>query len=183
MLDKFRFCQSLSIEKSIHRLEKHLIGENPSTTHPVSSTGIIRFSVSSKSLPKYASLSEVTTAFFVGDYRAGYALDTRSQHWEELDPQGRRSIRNKFTTIKRAVKMVLLYADSYPETNDKDTIKGIATTAEKRLREALNFEEGKTLSIYKLEKQLKTTKELEKQRKLPDNTPDDIRKFFNNNNN
>jgi len=175
-----------NIEKSVRRLETHMIGEAAKPS-PVPSKGIIRFSISSKSLPKYASLADVTTAFFVDDYRAGYAFDTKSQSWNELDSQGKKSLRNKFATIKRAVRMVLLHADCYPVVDEnhpsqyKDVIKGIVTPAEKRLREALGFDDDKTLSIYKLEKELKqpAAKELGKSLKLPDNTPDDARKFFN----
>lgn len=123
----------------------------------------------------------MTTAFFADNYHSGYIQETGSQHWNELDAQARKSIRNKFTTVKRAVKMVLLHADSYPETKDKDEIRGIAIPAEKRLREALKFDGEKPLSMYRLEKELKRSNSLEKACELPDNTPDEMRKFFLNN--
>ena len=78
--------------------------------------------------------------------------------------------------------MILLHADSYPETKDSDEVRGIATLAEKRLRESLKFDEGRPLSMYKLEKELKGTNSLEKTHRLPDNTPEEMRKFFLNNN-
>ena len=83
-----------NIEKSVQRLEKHLVGENKPFS-PQSKGIITRFSVSSKRLPKNASLSEVTTAFFADNYHSGYTQETGSQYWNELDAQARRSIRNK----------------------------------------------------------------------------------------
>jgi hypothetical protein len=146
--------------------------------------GVIRFSISSQSLPKYASLSDVTTAFFVDNYCAGYAMDTKSPPCNELDSQQKKSLRNKFGSIKHAVRMVLMHADAYPvmpnnPSEYKGVIHAIATAAEKRILDAFGLED-KTISIYKLEKQLKlpAMKELEKSLRLPDNTPDDMRKFF-----
>lgn len=121
-------------------------------------------------------------SFFVDDYRTGYALESKSPSWNELDTQEKKSLRNKFSTIKRAVRIVSLYADSYPLIPKKDVAREIAAVAEKRLRVALGFDDKTTISIYKLENQLKLPgmKELEKSLKLPDNTPEDARKFFNN---
>jgi hypothetical protein len=174
-----------NMEKSIRRLENHLIGETPTPVTPPRSKGVIRFSVSSKSLPKYASLSEVTTAFFVDDFCAGRELDLKSPSWAELDSQQKKSLRNKFTSIKRAVRMILGYADSFPlmpnnPSQYKNIVREIATAAEKRIRDALGFDDDTIISMYKLEKQLKlpAMKEVEKSLSLPDNTPGDMRKFF-----
>ncbi|KAG7356501.1 hypothetical protein IV203_001187 [Nitzschia inconspicua] len=174
------------MERSIRRLEENLIGEAPASAPPPSK-GVIRFSISSKGLPKNASLSEVTTAFFADDYMTGYLLDTKSPSWNELDAQEKKSLRSKFSCIKRAVRIVLQHADSFPlKSNNpvqyKDLIRGIATKAEEKIRENLGFD-SKTITIYKVEKQLTLPrmKGLEKSLNLPDNTPDDMRKFFNSN--
>ena len=174
-----------NIERSVRRLEDHFIGEAPKPAASPPSKGIIRFSISSKSLPRSASLSEATIAFFADDYRAGYTLDLNSPSWDELDKEGKKKLRNKFGTIKRAVRMVLQHADSYPLLPEdqlqqyKEVVRGIATTAENRIHQALGFED-KPLSIYKLEKELArpAVKEWEKTLKLPGNTPEDVRKFF-----
>jgi len=168
------------------------MGEAPASTVPDSPKGVIRFSISCKSLPTCASLVDVTTAFFADNCYAGHALDMKSASYDELDPQGKKSMRNKFATVKRAVRMVLLHADSYPSkpknpSHHKDLIRGIATLAEKRLRkhEALGFKDKETVSVCKLEKQLgevpaAVKEELEK-KPLPVDTPDDMCKFFSSN--
>jgi hypothetical protein len=94
------------MERSIRRLEENLLPEGPKPQAP-SPKSVLMFSVSSKCLSTSASLSEVTTAFFVDDYPAGYVLETQSPSWGELDSQGKKKLRNKFSLIKRAVRLVL----------------------------------------------------------------------------
>ena len=145
------------------------------------------FSVSSRCLSASASLSEVATAFFVDDYPVGYILETQSPSWDELDSQGKKKLHNKFSLIKRAVRLVLMHADSFPvDTGNrsqykKDYVSAIARAAEEQIRAALGFNATKsTITRHKLEKQ-PGLKELEQTLKLPDsNTPEDMRKFFNN---
>jgi hypothetical protein len=73
-----------NMERSLRRLEENLLPEAPKPeTSP--SKGVLFFSVSSKCLSTSASLSEVTTAFFVDDYRTGYTLETKSPAWNERD--------------------------------------------------------------------------------------------------
>jgi len=87
-------------------------------------------------------------------------MDVRSTKWNLLPPpegngwdsQQKKSLRNKLSTIERAVRMVSMHADACPVV-PKDAIRKIATAAEKRVLEALGSEE-KTISICKLEKQL-----------------------------
>jgi hypothetical protein len=109
----------------------------------------------------------------------------KNPSWDELDSQQKKSLRSKFGSIKRAVRIVLGHADSFPlmpnnPSQYKSIVQEIATAAEKRIRDALGFDDNTIISIYKLEKQLKlpAMKELEKSLSLPDNTPDDMRKFF-----
>ena len=75
-----------------------------------------------------------------------------------------------------------MHADSYPlipedPSHYNEVLRRIATAAEERIRSNLGFE-NKRISIHTLtsHSMLKT---LEKTLKLPVNTPDDIRKFFN----
>ena len=109
-----------NIEKTVLRLASNLIGETPSPVAALSSPlkGVIRFSVSSKSLPKHASLTEVTAAFFVDDCSEGYAFETKTPAWKDMETQERKSIHDKFGSIKRAVRTVLMHADSYPLMHD-----------------------------------------------------------------
>jgi len=99
------------------------------------------------------------------------AMHMEQQHlkqWKDMEPQEKKSIRNKFGSVKRAVKMVLMHADSYPLMPE-----------DRSKHKALGFED-KTISMCKLEKALKdpNMKELERTLKLPTNTPEDARKFF-----
>lgn len=171
-----------SIEKTLRRLEENLIPLAPRPTTPPPK-GLIRFSIAVQALSKSASLTETTIAFFADDYIAGYKLDTSHPSWEEKDPQEKRSLRNKFSLLKRVVRVMLLHSDCFPVKPEnparyKEIIRDIATKAEERIREAIGFDDRTIITIYKLEKQLKLVK-LETVRQLPDNTPDDIRKFFN----
>jgi hypothetical protein len=171
--------------KAIQRLEKNLIGEAPKPTAPPK--GLIKFSINVDLLSKYPSLIEVTIAFFADDFRGGYALDQRHESWNALDPQEKKSLTNKFTTIKRAVKIVLMHADDFPlmPTNPlqyKEEIRRIATAAEDRVRKDFDFGD-KVITPNKLQRQLKDVprfRETEMKGKLPDNTPEDWRRFFGN---
>ena len=172
-----------NIKKSLRRLEESLVGEPPVTVATPPSKGVIRFSVCSKSLP--SSLTEATVAFIADEYQAGFEIDKKSSNWGEI----KKSCSNKFSTVKKAVKFLLCHAESYPlkpensPYHDKTVIRAIANEAEKRVREAVGFDDIETVSVYKLEKKLSLSvvKEYEKSLNLPDNTPDDARKFFNSN--
>ena len=76
-----------------------------------------------------------------------------------------------------------MHADSYPlmpedPSQHKEVLQRIATAAEERIRNDLGFENKRisvsTLTSHPVIKNLKTLK-------LPDNTPRDMRKFFNSN--
>ena len=171
-----------NMERSLRRLEENLIGETPKPDAPPKK-GVIRFSISSQCLPRSASLTESTIAFFADDYVTRYTLDTKSPSWNEKDDREKKSLRNKFSLLKRAVRLVLLHSDSFPikpknPTRYKEMIREIATKAEERIRRALAFDDSAKITIYKIEKQLKLAKDLETSQQLPDNTPDEYRKFF-----
>jgi len=144
---------------------------------------LLKFSISSKTLSQKPSLTEVTTAFFVDDFKAGYELDTKSQAYKEMPQAEKKKFRNKFSTIKKAVKAVLVCAESYPNPDEsedplhcKEKVRRIASVGEERMRN--DFEEFKdtNISMYKLEKVI--TKEIEKSWILPKDTPEEARKFF-----
>ena len=169
------------MEKSMQRLERELVGEPPASASP-SSKGVQSYSVSIRKLAKSAPLTKVTTRFFVDNYPAGYQKCMKSPAWDESDGDERRKCSQRFSSIKKAVRVVLSHSDSFrlKPTNPapgqhKDVIHGIATKAEERIREAFGFNPKPfVISVYKLEPFHPRMKKLD----LPDNTPDDMRKFF-----
>jgi len=113
---------------------------------------------SSKCLSRGATLAEVTTAFFADDCRSGYRLEMESPSWNDLDSQEKRSVRAKFYTMKRCVRLVLLHAESHPlmpedPTKHKEVIKRIATEACECLQDAMG-EKRKAITPGRLEKLL-----------------------------
>ena len=84
-------------------------------------------------------MADITTAFFVDNYPAGFSLDRESDSWKDLDASERKHLRNHFAAIKHAVRMVLMHTDSYPLTPDKEAVRKIATAAEERIRNKLDF--------------------------------------------
>lgn len=170
-----------SMEKSLRRLEENLMGA-PKPDATALPKGVIRFSNVAKTLP--ASLTESMVAFFADECKAGYELDEKSSDWDDI----KKSCSNKFSLARKAVRFVLCHADSYPlksensPHHDKATIRGIAKEAEKRVREAIGFDDTETVSAHKLEKKFKlpAVKECKKSLKLPDNTPADMLEFFDN---
>lgn len=145
------------------------------------SKNVIRFSITSKGLTNNMSLTDVTVAFFVDDYPAGFALDKDSDSWSDIGSTEKKRLRNHFFIIKRAAKMVLMHAQSYPlipedPSKYKEVIRRIATAAEECTRNDFEFG-NKKISIHTLTNH-PATKTLEKTLKLPDNTPEAMRRFF-----
>lgn len=172
-----------NMDKSIRRIESHLMGEAPKPDATLfflcSNECVILFSISSEGLTKQKSLTDVTVAFFIENYPTGVALDINSDSWKDLENTKRKKLRNLFASIKRAVRMVLMHADSFPPTPDKqfkETLWRTATAAEECTRNDFGFGD-KLISHWKLADHPKT-KTLEKTLKPPENTPEDIRKFF-----
>jgi len=134
-------------------------------------------------MPFYISIpGRGNNSFFVDDYRTGCDLESRSPAWNKLDPQARKKLRNECSLIKRAVRLVLMHADSFPLASNnsaqhKKDVFSIARSAEERIRVVLRFDPKSTITHSKLEKQ-PGLKELEGTLKLPDNTPDGWCKFF-----
>ena len=188
LTDDFVLAKLHTMMRSIQRLENHLIGE-PSHTRNPDTSRVIPFSITSRGLTNQKSMADVFVAFFAEDYRAGYALDLNSDHWKEAqtDPiakQENKHLKNLFATIKRAVRMVLMHADSYPLPPDdpplhKEVLRRTATSAEERIHNDLGFG-NKKISVHTLTA-LPAIKTLEKEKKLPENTPEEIRKFFSSN--
>ena len=170
------------VATSVRRIENHLMGERPESPRFTSPLTVIKFTTSSKGLTNQNSVSDVFVAFFDEDYRAGYALDLNSESWkEDMDPIERKSHKNKFASIKRVVRMVLMHADSHPSMPEvppkcKEVLRRIATAAEEHIRNDLRFE-NKRISVATLTSH-PMTEDLEKTPSLPANTPEDICKFF-----
>ena len=174
------------MEQVQRRMERHLLPEVPVRAMTSLPVKIIPFSIESKDLPTSASLSEITTAFFTKDYRRAYEYEVKSPAWSEYDKSVKTKLKNAFSLIKRVVRLVLMNADSFPETNAnaatsraeyKKDVYGLARAAEDRIRVALRFDDKSVITRRKLERQPGLS-DLEKALSLPSNTPDHWRKFF-----
>jgi hypothetical protein len=173
------------MEKLVRRLEERLIPEAREPARPPPLKGVIKFSISSQSVPRNASLSEVTTKFLVENFLAGMTLDKESPSWndpDQWDKAGKKKLQNKISLMKRSVRLVLMHADAYP-TGPKDVIRSITQAAEKKLLTNLGLE-TETTSMYNLEKHLsvESAKAYEKSLtlpyELPDSIPEDMRKLL-----
>jgi hypothetical protein len=190
-----------NINKSVQKLEKHFLGapapapdriivnpnDNPfsefsdTTANPFPL--IHKFSSTAQHTFKEMSVADVTFHFFCDNYPLGYILDKKSDSWNE-DQKEKLRLKNLFAKIKRAVRMVLMHADTFPWPAEnqtrlqfKEAIKRIARAAEERIRDNLEFG-NKTITIYTLPNH-PDMKSLEKSLPLPANTPERVRKFFN----
>lgn len=188
----------LNMERMLQRLESNLLGEAPKPTVPLPRKGVVKFTVSSKCLGRGATLVDVATAFFVDDYETGYEKDKESSDWKDLlSSKEKSSIRKKFSKLKRSVKILLFYAESYPTSphddpdptrSYKEIVRRIATEAYKRLQAILKEDNGGILVPIGEKKITPDTlqslmampenKNIEKNGKLPDNTPEDAQRFF-----
>lgn len=167
------------IESAVRRLEDAFVGQLHRPTKPPARVRAARFSVSSKGLQAYKTLSALTTAFFVEDFATGYARDKTTADWQ--NKEFREPLTRLFSKVKRAVRLVLLFSDSYPKPNfPKDAIRSVSEAAEKELRPALGACESDTLSPSTIEKKpfAEQVKALETSRQLPPDTPEDMKKWW-----
>lgn len=139
------------------------------------------FSVASRSLSTRAGIAEVTVGWFMDNYILGFAEEKKSAAWKKQDDRERRSIRNKFNSIRRAVRMMLMHFPNYPRMNGdpkqiRQTITSLSKDAEEQIRTKFGFG-TKIITIYKLEAN-SMMKEHERSMKLPEDTPDAMKKFF-----
>ena len=107
----------------------------------------------------------------------------KSPAYNEKDPSAKKKIRNSYSLIKRSVQLVLMHCPSFPDlfvppSQLQKDIYAMARAAEETIRVALRFDEKSPITRRKLERQ-SGLKELEQQLRLPTNTPDDWRKYFN----
>lgn len=170
----------LGMDKAIQRLEKHILG-TPPETEVKPAVDAITFSTLSVGLGQKPSLSEVTVAFFVEDYINGYEREKRLWDREKKDERDKKSIRRKFSIIKKAVRVVLLHAASFPlqpkpPGNYRRHVQTIAEAAEESIRKSLNVDKNR-LTVYTLEKLLKDSP-LDPNLQLPTNTPSDMVTYF-----
>jgi hypothetical protein len=167
---------------SVRRMETHLLGNRPETVSPSPSSNVTPFTVSMKGFTNQKSMSDVFVSFFDEDYRAGFELDKKSEAWkEDMDAPEKKRYKNLFTKIKRAIKIALMHVDEFPLIPDdpskyKEVLRRTATVAEERIRNSLDYGDKK-ISIYTLVN-LPDIKDREKTLKLPDDTPEEMRKFF-----
>lgn len=115
---EFTIGELFSAEKSLKRSEENLLHHVSPPTLPPSSHGVLMFSVSLRSLSASASLSEITTAFFVDDFCTGHDIESKSPAWTDLDTRTKEKLRRKCSLIKRSVRPVLMHADSFPPASD-----------------------------------------------------------------
>ena len=170
--------------KSVERIENRVVGQVPESDAARSTQdGVVKFSISSKGLnTNQASVANVTVAFFTNNFPAGFALDKGSDSWNDMDLNERKKIRNHCGTIKRAVRMALMHADSFPPPSPegsepwKESLGRMATAAEEHTCEDLDFGK-KVITIHEPTKH-QDLKTLEANLKLPDDTPEHPRKLF-----
>ncbi|CAB9526260.1 hypothetical protein SEMRO_1801_G298510.1 [Seminavis robusta] len=163
---------------SIRRLESHFMGDAPESDVP--RTAAKKFSVSTKGVTPQTLVVDVFVNIFVENYPDGMALEQNSKEWNDMTEREKKSHRNRFSQIKHAVRMVLMHADSFPPTSDKQfkqTLRKIAIAAVDCIRDSFDFR-SRTITFNKLADHSKT-KEREKTLEFPPNTPEDIRKIFN----
>ena len=92
-----------------------------------------------------------------------------------------RSLGHKFSSIKQAVKFLLLFAEAFPLEQPnrpyKEVVRSIAQAAEDKIRAALKTKEPLTVySLERVEKEVRTR--LEEGKSLPSDTPSDWKKWF-----
>jgi len=146
------------------------------------SKGVTKFSTSPKGVANQMSVADVFTAFFYEDFRLGFEMEKNSESWkEDMDAVEKKRLKNKFASVKRAARFVLMHADSCPippedPSQCKEILRRTAHEAEERIRSKLDFGE-KRISFCTLTSapEMKT---IERTLSLPANTPEDARKFF-----
>ncbi|CAB9519414.1 hypothetical protein SEMRO_1015_G231490.1 [Seminavis robusta] len=164
--------------ETLQMLKDHFIPPAPEPT-PAPSKGVMKFSVTSKSLTKNSSIADVTTKFFVDNYPAGFALDKESDLWKDLGKDQHKKLCNQFAAIKCAVRMMLMHADSFPLNPDKCSIESMAKLAEEKIQNDFGFTKTETITVYKVQKHSKT-KQLQVTLKFPASTTELVRNYFKN---
>lgn len=61
-------------------------------------------------------------------------MDQRSGSWDEPSKADERTLVNKFGSMKHTVRFVLIHADEFPPTANKEEIRMIAKPAEDETR-------------------------------------------------
>ncbi|CAB9515703.1 unknown protein [Seminavis robusta] len=147
------------IESTVRRLEDAFVGSPHAPTKP----------------PPVSALPGSLSP----DFPVGYKRDKDHADWQNEEFQN--PLKKLFCKVKRAVRLVLLFSDSYPQPNlPKAAIRGLAEAAEKELRVALGAKENDTLSMHTIEtKKLKNqVKTLEESRKLPLDIREDVQNWW-----
>ncbi|CAB9531278.1 unknown protein [Seminavis robusta] len=162
--------QVYAMATSIRRLEDHILGEVDSKPVTTANPPVRKFTVSSKALARHASVVDVTVLFFSDDFPAGMALEQRSDSWKDMDEKEKKSHRNRYSSIKRAVRMVVMHMDSFPLVSDRDfksTLRHVVSKAIERLRTNYKISEDKTITVHTIASNSQQTPTLEKTMNLP----------------
>ena len=152
---------------------------------------IKRFSVGYNALGKGCSISERFQFFFSTRARDGYERDKIHETTSNVDDATKKKIRNDFTRLKKTVKLMLLFCDSYPTERPSGdaaalskwltSLRELGDNAESQIRQILfPGEAEKTVSQSALTatSTKNIVKEWEKERSLPGDTPEEIRQWF-----
>ena len=91
-------------------------------------------------------------------------------------------MKNKFASVKRAVRFVLMHVDSFPKMSEdqsqhKEDLKRTGALAEERIQNALGFGDSNMI-IKDALPSAPEFKVLEKTLKLPVDAPEEVKKFF-----
>lgn len=162
-----------SITQTIRRLENHVLGndENPITS---SSTLVKKFSVSANSLSRHASVVDATVLFFVDDF-PGVISEQRSDSWkDELSDKEKKSLRNRHSSVKRAVRMAMMHTESFPSQSDrrlKHSLRKVTEKAVEKLRSNCRLPEDETITAHTAANDSGQTSGCEMTVKLPANLP------------
>lgn len=180
------------------KLDKLLYHDsNPNTTaNEEKKVGydILRFSISTRNWKDRPSIADLFFYFFSDNCRAGFEKDKQHYSWSIMSPPDKKRWKNLFQRLKRTVKLMLYFCDSYPiqknasldgVTSFKKEVRQLASDAEKRIRHSL----GVIVATQNVLLNSLPAKEWENKdpcraaigsiKKLPSNTPFDMVAFFN----
>ena len=185
-------------QPTVHPVSPSVSG-SPAKLSPSSSTDgstveayVKRFSVAARTLGKGCSISDRFVFFFAECARAGYEKDKAVA---DIDAKERTKIRNDFTRLKRTVKLMLLFCDSYPGERPSDpaelpdwlaSVRLLGCSAEASIKQRLYPDQPeKVMSQSAIAAKNVTNKIKEwedsasvEHRTLPGNMPEETREWF-----
>ncbi len=159
---------------------------------PPSPSFVKRFSVSVKSLPSAATITERFRFFFAEEAREGYEKDKELMKDDTGDTAKKEKtrIRNDFTRLKKTVKLMLLFCDEYPSPQPKNPqerqawlvqLREKATAAESKMHDILypdKPDKSMTQSTLTATEFKSMVKSWENEQRLPEDTPEEVVSWF-----